>query len=236
MNCSCYLYGSFDNSYVQYPDDGARRIFDKEIEYCKYDSQLIIHRAERQMYYSFVQKLSNQWPSYVGVSIVLSDLIVTDIEGIYTLLNNSITRLAVSGDILDFGNGGIVSKVKSLSNKSAEMSAIFKELMTDMNRMEGALEKMPPIKYGIDKDTYLQCKLGNNGKLLELSQRYGYLVVYNDESKQPQSEIQYILGQLDTKNERNRFVLWYASITVKDKIIILLIILVLVLLTIIILR
>ena len=238
MNCSCYLYGSFDNSYVQYPNDDTKKIFNKGIEHCQCnsDSQLIIHREERQMYYSFVQRLANKWPSYVGVTIVLSDLVITDIEGMFILLQNSITRLAVSGKILDFGNGGIISKVKSLSNKSTEMSYLFKELMNDMNRMDGALSKLPPIKYGIDKDTYIHSKLGDNCRLYDLSQNYGFLIISKDESQKNVSDIQKTLSQLDKKSKRNDLIAWYVSLTSKDKIIISLIAIVIFLITIIILR
>lgn len=236
MNCSCYLYGSFDNSYVQYPDDNTRLIFEKGIAYCDRESQMIIHREERQMYYSFVQKLANQWPSYVGVTVVLSELFVTDVEGIYTLLNNAITSLAVSGEILDFGNGGIISKVKSLSKRSAEMSALFKELMYNMNRMNGALEKLPPIRYGINKDTYIRTNLGNNEQLLEQSLNYGFLIISKEDLKESMSDVQKILKPLDKKTTVNKWISRYVLLTAKDKIIILLLITVFILLTIIILR
>lgn len=236
MNCSCYLYGSFDNSYVQYPDDSTKSIFEKGIAYCDCESQMIIHREERQMYYTFVQKLANQWPSYVGVTVVLSELIVTDVEGIYTLLNNTITSLAVSGEILDFGNGGIISKVKSLSKRSAEMSALFKELMNNMNRMNGALEKIPPIRYGINKDTYIHTKLGNNEQLLEQSLNYGFLIISKEDLKESMSDVQKILKPLDKKTTVNKWISMCVLLTAKDKIIILLLITVFILLTIIILR
>lgn len=237
MNCSCYIFGRFDGRFTQYPDDDNRRIFDRITDYCRKDSQLIVHREERLMYYIYIKKLRNRIPSYVGLCVTMTELQVTQLNGLYAIMDSAISGLSASGHILDFGRGGVISKTTNLASHSVDISNLFKSIMVKMDGMQHDMMKLQPFKYGSHRDTYSIASLSEDEiKLIAKSNDYGYLVLHKDDTQnQSYSEIAEILGP-ETIEPPNSILVFLSNMTAKDKIIVTLICIIIFLLLLLILK
>ena len=76
MNADVYLFGDLGNGYTQYIDDNSRELFKSIASKSKANSQLVIHRDDTLMYYSYVRRLRYEESSnnrYIGISYVLNN-------------------------------------------------------------------------------------------------------------------------------------------------------------------
>lgn len=196
MNCSCYLFGRFDGRIVQYPADGTSTLFENAAKYCSRESQLVIHREGRLVYYIFLRKLQNTLPSYVGVSLVFAEVLVTNLHAIYTILENSIDGLAAGGVILDYSKKGMVSVVKGLSKKTPEVNFMFQGLVSSVKFLGGNLQRLPSDKYGVDKQSFFTYSLTQNcDSIIDKMSYYGYLIVYREATQNAEwNSIRNLLG------------------------------------------
>lgn len=217
MNCSCYLFGRFNGKYTQYPDDGAKIIFENCVKYCSKVSQLVIHRENRITYYTFIRKLDNKLPSYVGISVLFSELRTSKIDLVSQILEDAVNGMAAAGEILDYSRNGVVSVTNNLSKKGVEINYLFKNIQKNLNCLNGYLEKLTTVNYAVDRDTYNICKLTDDEQsILRKSNEYGYLIAVKDETiKAEWSEISEILGEYEIVKQNN-VVVFVKSMSAKD--------------------
>lgn len=220
MNCSCYLFGRFNGRYTQYPDDGAKSIFENCVKYCSKVSQLVIHKENRITYYTYIRKLDNKVPSYVGISVLFSELRTSKIDLVSQILEDAVNGMAAAGEILDFSGNGIVSVTNNLSKKGVEVNFLFRNIQKSLDSLNGYLEKLTTINYAVDRDTYNVCRLTDGEQtIMRKSNEYGYLIAVKDESiKAEWSEISEILGEYEIEKQ-NTLVVFVKSMSTKDKII-----------------
>ena len=237
MNCSCYLFGRFSGRYTQYPEDSAKTIFENCIKYCSKVSQLVVHRENRITYYTYIRKLDNKIPSYVGISVLFSELRTSRIALVSQILEDAVNGMAAAGEILDFSGNGIVSVTNNLSKKGVEVNFLFKNIQKSLDTLNGYLEKLTTVNYAVDRDTYNVCKLTDDEQtILRKSNEYGYLIAVKDETiKAEWSEITEILGEYEAEKQ-NTVVVFVKSMSSKDKIIALLLFTVLLLILILIFK
>lgn len=230
VNCSCYIFGRFNGRYTQYPADSAKSIFENCVKYCSKVSQLVIHRENRITYYTYIRKLDNKVPSYVGISVLFSELRTSKIDLVTQILEDAVNGMAAAGDILDYSRNGIVSTTNNLSKKGSEVNFLFRNIQKSLDSLNGYLEKLPSVNYAVDRDTYNVCKLTDDKQtIMRKSNEYGYLIAVKDETiKNEWSEISEILGEYETEKQ-NAVGVFVKTMSTKDKIIVILICIVLLL-------
>lgn len=231
MNCSCYLFGRFNGRYTQYPNDSAKSIFENCVKYCSKESQLVIHKENRITYYTYIRKLDNKVSSYVGISVLFSELRTSKIDLVSQILEDAINGLAAAGEILDYSGNKIISVTNDLSKKGVEVNFLFRNIQKSLDSLNGYLEKLTAVNYAVDRDTYNVCKLTDDEhSIMRKSNEYGYLIAVKDESiKAEWSEISEILGEYEIEKQ-NTLVVFVKSMSTKDMIIVFLVFIVLLLL------
>lgn len=132
MNVDLYLFGDFGNGYTQYIDDNTRIKFKFFVEKAKANSQMIIHRDETLMYYTYIRRLHSESSSvrYIGISYVLSGNSIRDVEGLFSLFEGAITTIASRGVILKYTQQGHITtnveKIYQVKSEFAHISAYLK--------------------------------------------------------------------------------------------------------------
>ncbi len=153
MNVSVYLFGEFNSGYTQYPDDYASGIFEEFHVKAKSTTQLAIHRDGSLMYYGYIRKLEQD--RYIGLCVVLNSLVLTRIDGLFSLFENTITGLVVKGQLIHFNEqGDIVTSVEKLYLNREEIDLITESLRAGFNRFESNVRPLPAVSYGTSKDSF----------------------------------------------------------------------------------
>ena len=154
MNVDLYLFGDFGSGYTQYIDDNTRIKFKSFIEKAKANSQLIIHRDETLMYYTYIRRLHGESSGvrHIGISYVLSGNSILDIEGLFSLFEGAITTIASRGVILKYTPQGHITtnveKIYQVKSEFAHISAYLKsELDTFLLDKKSAL---PTLDFSIN--------------------------------------------------------------------------------------
>ena len=154
MNVDLYLFGDFGNGYTQYIDDNTRIKFKSFVEKAKANSQMIIHRDETLMYYTYIRSLHSESSNvrYIGISYVLSGNSIRDVEGLFSLFESAITTIASRGVILKYTPQGHITtnveKIYQVKSEFAHISAYLKsELDTSLLDKKFAL---PTLDFSIN--------------------------------------------------------------------------------------
>ena len=154
MNADVYLFGDLGNGYTQYIDDNSRELFKSIASKSKANSQLVIHRDDTLMYYSYVRRLRYEESSnnrYIGISYVLNNRFIYDIDGLFAILEGAITTIVSRGAILEYtDDGNIDASVGKLYNAKSEFAHISAYLKNELDSfMAGKNDTLPPLDYAI---------------------------------------------------------------------------------------
>lgn len=154
MNVDLYLFGDFGSGYTQYIDDNTRIKFKSFIEKAKANSQLIIHRDETLMYYTYIRRLHGESSNlrYIGISYVLSGYSIRDIEGLFSLFEGAITTIASRGIVLKYTPAGhIVTNVEKIYQVKSEFVHISAYLKSELDAfMLDRKFELPTLDYSIN--------------------------------------------------------------------------------------
>ncbi len=113
MNTTTYIFGNLGTGYAQYPQDYTQNIFKNVNKKQSSPAQLVIHRSNNLMYYTYTRHLERN--EYIGFCFLLNSVMISDLNGLFELFENTITHLSVSGEILKINNlGEIVAHAASL--------------------------------------------------------------------------------------------------------------------------
>lgn len=213
MNCSSYIFGNFESGYTQYPDDQTRDMFLFCSQLSGNQHQMIVHREEKIMHYIYIHTLDANKGTYIGISFNVSEMMVDDFSGLYSLLQNTLVKLAVQGNILDFNYSDIVSKTNHFYKKEVEIQKAFNELMEELERFQDSVIPLPPKAYGINQQSYnITGVEKDKSKLVEDSNKYGYLVLTKKQEKDIQiSDVKTIIDSVPLKRKHTK------KYTIKDK-------------------
>ncbi|MBO5181954.1 MAG: hypothetical protein J6B92_08720 [Paraprevotella sp.] len=178
MNATVYLFGRFNSGYTQYPDDYTSGIFNKFHENAKSTTQVVIHRDGNLMYYGYIRKLEQE--RYIGLCVVLNGLLLTRIDGLFSLYENIISGLVAKGQLIHFNEqGDIVTKVEKLYMNKEEVDLLNESLRAGFNRFESNVTVLPALSYGVSKHSVKDFAVADDlDEIIKSSHTNGYTFIY----------------------------------------------------------
>lgn len=205
MNCSTFIFSKSSSGYVQYPEDNSSSIFNKILKGCKAQTQIVAHRDDRLMYYTYVRKLdSNQC---IGLVYVVNGYFVNSVNKMFTLFERTIEQMASRGVFLKYSNGGelILSNVNYKSNEP-ELQAFSADLTESFERLN-KFTALPIVNYGVAIDSekdYLDSDPQSD--IVKATYTYGYTYIYKDKDFNTVQINSYrsILANLNNENDNLR--------------------------------
>lgn len=192
MNGSVYIFGKLTSGYTQYPDDNKKTIFKKVADSIYSKAMIAIRRDGNLVYYIYSRKISDSQgePQYIGLSLELNDVYCDDLSALFSLFDDSITKVVLTGKIVEFDDSGeIVAKTSSLYHEQAEVARISKDLLYAVESLPSmTFKKLPPINYsiGINEET----NLTNNSFANEVAnalKNYNVINVYKADNADAQA-------------------------------------------------
>ncbi len=182
MNATVYLFGEFNSGYTQYPDDYTSVIFDNFYKKAKSTAQIVIHRDDNLMYYGYIRKLEQE--RYIGLCVVLNGLLLTRIDGLFSLYENTISGLVTRGQLIHFNEqGNIVTNVEKLYMNKEEVDLLSESLRMGFNGFESYSKVLPANCFGISKDSANDFAVDDNlDEIIKSSYTNGYTFIYKSKS------------------------------------------------------
>lgn len=203
MNTSIYILGNFGNGHEQYPIDYTQDIF-KKICRESTKTQLITHRDNNLMYYTYIKSLKNQ--KYIGFCFLLNDSILTDINAVFDFFENIITNLSIRGELLKINEmGDVVENATSLLSKKQTLIQIEKFLY-DIGALESIRKKLPIEVLSVSKNAQKVFDISRDSKdaILKATYTFGYTFINKDGDSEQLESYKNTLYQLN--KEKNALV------------------------------
>ncbi len=181
MNLTTYTFCSFDKGYYQYPHDNTESIFRTFYAQSQAPTQVAIYRSNFLMYYGYIRKLESN--HYIGLSIVLNSVMLTDLKAIFGIFEKVIAELVLKGSILQFDEtGNIVSKAAQFNISQSEISEISERLRFEFSNLEDSSKILPPPDYSILNNEIRKFSIGTNeNEVIDASCKYGYTFIYKQQ-------------------------------------------------------
>lgn len=178
MNVTVYLFGEFNNGYTQYPDDYTKTIFQNFYSNAKSTTQITIHRDGNLMYYGYIRKL--ELNRYIGFCVVINGLILTRLEGLFSLFENTIFTLVSNGQLIHFNEqGNIVTNVDKLYVNREEIDILTQSFRAGFHHFQNTVKPLPPLNYSISKDTIKSFAIDNDiDEIIKSSHTFGYTYIF----------------------------------------------------------
>lgn len=178
MNITVYLFGEFNNGYTQYPDDYTKTIFQNFYSNAKSTTQITIHREGNLMYYGYIRKL--ELNRYIGFCVVINGLILTKLEGLFSLYENTIFTLVSNGQLIHFNDqGAIVTNVDRLYVNRDEIDSLTQSFRTGFHHFQNTVKPLPAINYSISKDSIKSFSIDNDlDEIIKSSHTFGYTYIF----------------------------------------------------------
>lgn len=148
MNSTIYVFGHFNEGYMQYPDDYTESICQKFCEVATAKTQLVIHRDKELVYYGYVRRLDTPCDTSqqcIGFCIVLNGVMLIQEDALFALFEHAISHLVQRGELLSLNsNGGVCAPSDSLVDKNQEVTDAVEAIRTDFAAMEVEVRQLPP--------------------------------------------------------------------------------------------
>lgn len=204
MNSTVYIFGNLSSGYTQYPDDYTKKIFLFIQDKAKAVSQIIVHREGQLMYYTYIRKLEDK--QYVGLCVLLNNLMITKFGAIFYLFENAITKMATNGFIIKFDeSGNLVPNVSRLYENQEELEFVSQILKAGFNNQESTSQKLPPINFGIKADSISEFSFEDSAEdILRSTYLKGFTVIYKSKNYNSRRLESYkgVLSKISQENER----------------------------------
>lgn len=207
MNSTIYLFGKFKQGYTQYPLDSSNSIYQNMADsMTSANTQVSIHRDGDLMYYCYFRKIDNtEENQYIGISILLNGVMLTDFKSLFKLFEDMIANIVLAGEILKFKEDGtIISNVFKFEDKRAEVDRIVSLLRYNTQSFENQCLKLPPISYGVSSSETKSFSVDHDEKeILSASHTYSYtnLLKADDYDTSILSSYRGVLQKLNSENE-----------------------------------
>jgi hypothetical protein len=178
MNVTPYFFGEFNNGYTQYPADYASAIFKNFYTNSKSTTQIAIHREGDLMYYGYIRKLEQE--RYIGFCIVINGLILTKLDGLFSLYENSISNLVTNGQLIYFDEkGDLVTNVERLYLNREEIDLLTQAFRSGFLHFKDFIQPLPAVNYGVSKDSVKNFSIEDDiEEIIKSSHTYGYTYIY----------------------------------------------------------
>ena len=186
MNSAAYIFSN-DGTYSQYPDDYAKEIFQKMAENASGESTVAIHRENNLMYYGYVyllREIEVLRPQYFGFCIILNDLMLTEIKGLFSIFEDATNRLIGGGKILYKDREGDL-RTSDLNYYQKEAAGIIAYLNSRIPELEATAKKLPPLNYSIANTEIKKFTTDNDlAETVESSAKYAYTFITKEAKKE----------------------------------------------------
>lgn len=187
MNSAAYIFSN-NGTYSQYPDDYAKEIFQKMAENASGESTVAIHRENNLMYYGYVvyrlRAIEVLRPQYFGFCIILNDLMLTDIKGLFSIFEDATNRLIEDGKILYQNREGDLCS-SDLAFYQKEAADIIAYLSSRIPELEATAKKLPPLNYSIANTEIKKFSTDKDlAETVESSAKYAYTFITKETKKE----------------------------------------------------
>ncbi len=177
---SIYYFGEFKGGYTQYPNDSTSRIFKTIYSNIKAKTQLIIHREGSIIYYCYIRKIDSK--KYIGVCVVLSGRMFIDFLRLFSVFEQFVEDVVVSGKIMRFNKSGdIVTDLIHFSDIKEELLLQSDKLKKGLSPLLTLARELPPLNYSVAGDSEESFSFSDSHEeLLKASYTFGYTYIYKN--------------------------------------------------------
>lgn len=205
MNSSVYLFGRLIQGYTQYPNDHTQSIFQEFASKATAKTQIAIHRENNLMYYGYVRLMDLKQSQYLGMCVVLNDLMINDIKSLFNLFENIFTTIVANGYILKLDeNGNIISNVAQVNEQQNETERILSLLQNSVASLDDKSVKLPPVSYGISSSEVKKFTISDPVEdIIDASHKYSYAIIYKDKGYDTNTLKGYKGVIIRLRNEKN---------------------------------
>lgn len=150
MKATIYIFGNFANGYSQYPDNYTHNLFEVIGKSRQAESEIIYHREGALIYYIYTREISKIDNTFIGLCYVFNDVFIKDFTPLFSIFEDVITNIVVTGELLEFTNDGkLATKINQLYTHTKELQRVSDYLNNKLNSLGGKTEKLPPINFAI---------------------------------------------------------------------------------------
>ena len=150
MKAEIYIFGNFADGYSQYPDNYTHNLFEAIGNSRHAESEIIYHREGALTYYIYTREISKIDNTFIGLCYVFNDVLIKDFAPLFSIFEDVITNIVVTGEMLEFANDGKLStKINQLYTHTEELQRISDYLNSKLTSLGKITEKLPPINYGV---------------------------------------------------------------------------------------
>lgn len=150
MKAEIYIFGNFADGYSQYPDNYTHELLELIGKSRKAESEIIYHREGALTYYVYTREISKADNTFIGIGYVFNDILIKDFTSLFSIFEDVITNIVVTGELLEFTNEGkLATKINQLYTHTKELQRVSEYLNNKLNSLAGIAEKLPPINFAI---------------------------------------------------------------------------------------
>lgn len=180
MNSSAYIFGKLSSGYTQYPDDSAFAIFNNICSHITAQAQLIVHRENDSMYYTYIRKIGQA--KFIALAIVFYGCYTSRIKEIFSIFEEEIEKILERGIFIHFTEQGeISSNMESIINEEEEARAICERLQNKADAIRN-VRKLPPVDFSVAITSQKIFKYTDpESEIASASCRIAYTIVLKDQ-------------------------------------------------------
>lgn len=150
MKAEIYIFGNFADGYSQYPNNYTHNLFEVISTSRQAESEIIYHREGSLTYYIYTREISKIDNTFIGLCYVFNDVFIKDFTPLFSIFEDVITNIVVTGELLEFTNDGkLATKINQLYTHTKELQRVSDYLNNKLNSLGGKTEKLPPINFAI---------------------------------------------------------------------------------------
>ena len=150
MKAEIYIFGNFADGYSQYPDNYTHNLFEAIAKSRQAESEIIYHREGALTYYIYTREISKIDNTFIGLCYVFNDVLIKDFTPLFSIFEDVITNIVVTGEMLEFANDGKLStKINQSYTHTEELQRVSDSLNSKLTSIGKITEKLPPVNYGV---------------------------------------------------------------------------------------
>ena len=150
MKAEIYIFGNFADGYSQYPNNYTHNLFEAIAKSRQAESEIIYHREGALTYYIYTREISKIDNTFIGLCYVFNDVLIKDFAPLFSIFEDVITNIVVTGEMLEFANDGKLStKINQLYTHTEELQRVSDYLNSKLTSIGKITEKLPPVNYGV---------------------------------------------------------------------------------------
>lgn len=161
MNHTVYLFGDLGSGYTQFPDDYTKQFIQVQSTGLESITQIVLHREGNLVFYTYYRKFLSKGNQgcHIGFSVCFNSVYCTDINELFRIFENSITEMAITGNIIEYSNDGdIIASTNTLYLQTKEIDRLTSSIGVSIDNLPvESFYALPPLNYGGDKNSKHIC-------------------------------------------------------------------------------